>query len=67
MTIDFEDKEQFKKFVNAVAYAIVQEPDINDELQEDIAWEIMARHSDKLAQSIFERLIADYVRRSKET
>ena len=57
MTIDFDDEEQFQKFVERVAYAIVLTPDISDELERDIADEIMWHHCEKIAEDILDKLI----------
>ena len=57
MTIDFDDKEQFQKFVYAIAQTIVLDPDLGDELEDDVAAAIMGYHIDRLTDRVFDKLI----------
>lgn len=56
-TIHFNDYDEYKKFCQDVAAAVAQEMTFNDELAEDIAYEIATRHMSKLANAVFRRLI----------
>ena len=60
LKIDFVDNEEYKKFVKNLAECVAEEMQFNDELAEDIAYEIAARHMSKLAEAVLKKLIAEF-------
>ena len=64
LKIDFVDSEEYKKFVKNLAEYVAETMQFNDELAEDIAYEIAERHMSKLAEAVLEKLIAEFSKES---
>lgn len=61
MTLDFDNEEQYRKFVKDVAYSAVEFTfQFNEDLAEDIACEIVnnVNRLPKLAEAVLNRLLA---------
>lgn len=57
MTLDFDNKEQYQAFVNAVAQAILLDFQFNDELERNIADELIDHHRATLAEALLDKLL----------
>ena len=57
MTIDFTDKAQYDTFVNDVANAVLANFQFTDELERDIADELIEHHYTALVKGLLEKLI----------
>lgn len=58
-TINFENDDEYNQFMKDIAYWVSQDMTFNDELSEDIAYEIASRHMSKLANAVFRRVIKE--------
>ena len=61
MTLDFDNEEQYRKFVKDVAYEASQFTfQFSEDLVEDVAYEIVGNpnHAGKLAVAVFNLLLA---------
>ena len=57
LKIDFNDREEYQKFVRDLAQAILMDFEFHDEFEENVAYELITRHREKLAEDIFDKLI----------
>ena len=57
MTIDFTDKAQYDAFVNDVANAVLANFQFTDELERNIADELIEHHYTVLVKGLLEKLI----------
>lgn len=58
LRVDFTDEKEYRKFVDDIAQSILCDFEFNDELEENIAHEIIERHLTTLAEALLDRLIA---------
>ena len=57
MTLDFANKEQYQAFVNAVAQAILLDFQFTDDLERNIADELIDQHRETLAETLLDKLV----------
>ena len=57
LKIDFNDQEEYLQFVKDLAQAILMDFQLSDEFEEDVAYELITRHREKLAEDILDKLI----------
>lgn len=65
MTLDFENKEQYQTFVDAVAQAILCDFQFTDELERNIADELIDHYRETLAEALLDKLI-ERIRQQRE-
>ena len=65
MTIDFTDKAQYDAFVDDVANAVLANFQFTDELERDIADELIEHHYDTIVKAVFEKLV-EYILKERE-
>lgn len=58
LRVDFADEKEYRKFVNDIAQSILCDFNFNEDLEENIAHEIIERHLTTLAEALLDRLIA---------
>lgn len=57
LTLNFEDVKQYQAFVDAVARAILCNFQFSDELERNIADELIDHHRETLAETLLDKLI----------
>ncbi len=58
LRVDFTDEKEYRKFVNDIAQSILCDFNFNEDLEENIAHEIIERHLTTLAEALLDSLIA---------
>lgn len=56
--VDFTDEKEYRNFVKDIAQSILCDFNFNEDLEENIAHEIIERHLTTLAEALLDRLIA---------
>ena len=62
MTLDFESKQDYDKFVSDISSCILSDYIFQDELEDDIAQSIVERHLQELSAAVVDRLIEQKMR-----
>lgn len=58
LKIDFADNEEYKKFVKDLAERVAEEMQFNDELERNVAYELVNTYMYELAEAILKQLLA---------
>lgn len=58
LRVDFTDEKEYRKFVDDIAQSILCDFNFNEDLEENIAHEIIERHLTTLAEALLDKLIA---------
>lgn len=67
MTLDFDNEEQYRAFTYAVAQEILCDFQFNDELERDIADELIAHHRETLAEALLDKLLEGIVSKGSDS